>query len=252
MKKQNNEEEINLNDYKNHIDVIKKDIGELNQKEESTKIKNTEKLSERDILERKSTTLSIQLKTEIELKEVYNQKISSLSDSLNSLKIEYEKLLIQIGDKPKDSLSIENSKIIDSIEANNIEKKLKGIIRNKCFDGIEENFNPINFHEKCDDSALLVLLKTDKKERIGAFTRVSFEGLEIKRDPSTVIFNIDTDIYYPLGSSQYFTIVCDPYELPQFGVDLQMKSNGQGITLFYISIFISHPSIIKYPIFNNL
>ena len=28
------------------------------------------------------------------------------------------------------------------------------------------------------------------------------------------------------------TIVCDPNELPQFGADLQIKSNGQGINSF--------------------
>jgi hypothetical protein len=232
LKKQNAEDEINLNDYQNQLNILKNEIGQMNKEEESTKIKNTDLISERDALERKSTTLSTQLKTGMELKEIYTQKISSLSILLNSLKIEYEKLLEQRGDNPEDSLSIKNSKIINSFEAKNIEKRLAGTIRNKCFDGIEENFNPINFHEKCDDSALLVLIKTDKKERIGAFTRVSFEGLEIKRDPSTVLFNIDLGNYYPLANSEYSTIVCDPNELPQFGVDLQIKYNGQGINSF--------------------
>ena len=232
IKKQNTEDEINLINFQNQLDVIKSDIEEKNKIEEEAKKKNTEIISERDSLERKSTTLSQQLKTEMELEEVYKQKISSLTTLLNSLKIEYEKLLEQRGDIPDDSSSIENSKIINSIEALTIEKKIKGKIKNKCFDGIEDNYNPLYFHEKCDNSPLLVLIKTNKKERIGAFTKVSFEGLEIKRDPSSAIFNIDDGIYYPVANPEYSTIVCDPNELPQFGVDLQIKSNGQGINSF--------------------
>ena len=102
----------------------------------------------------------------------------------------------------------------------------------KCFDGVISNFNPFIFHEKCDGSAILVLIKTDNNERIGAYTRVSLEGLEIKQDPSTVIFNIDNNKYYNLENSEKPIIVCNPNELPQFGVDLQIKSNGEGINSF--------------------
>ena len=56
--------------------------------------------------------------------------------------------------------------------------------------------------------------------------------MEIKRDPSSAIFNIDDGIYYPVANPEYSTIVCDPNELPQFGADLQIKSNGQGINSF--------------------
>lgn len=213
---------------------MENEILELKKKEETTKKMNSEIISEREKLERQSTTLSIQLKTEIELKEIYDQKISSLTILLESLKKEYEKLLEQKGDKKdvEDALSIKNSKIINSIEAFTIEKKIKGTIEKKCFDGVEEKFNPIVFHNKCNDSPLLVLVKTDNKERIGAFSKVSMTGLEIKKDPTTLLFNIEQGKFYGLASQEYLTIVCDPNELPQFGVDLQIKSNGQGINSF--------------------
>ena len=153
---------------------------------------------------------------------------------LESLKKEYEKLIEKRGNKKneEESLSVENSKIINSIEAFTIEKKIKGKIGKKCFDGIEDKFNPIIFHKNCDGNPLLVFVKTDNKERIGAFSKVSMTGLEIKRDSSTFLFNIEQGKFFALASPEYLTIVCDPNELPQFGVDLQIKSNGQGINSF--------------------
>jgi hypothetical protein len=232
-KKQNMEDEKNLNEFQNQIDKIKNEIKEITEKEESIKAKNNDIISERDKYERQSTTLSMQLKTETELKEIYQQKISSLSTLLNSLKIEYDKLKEQTGNiQDEDNLSIDNSKIINSIEALTIERQIKGKIKDKCFDGEEDNFDPVLFHKKCDKSAVLVLIKTNKKERIGAFTRVSFEGTEVKRDPSSVLFNINNGKFYHLANSEHSVIICDPNLLPLFGVDLQIKSNGQGINSF--------------------
>ena len=235
IKNTNLEEEINLSKLQEQMEIIENQIIILNKNEEKIKKKNEEIKLEKSNLEKQSANLNTQLKTEIELKDVYNQKISSLTNLLESLKIEYEKLLEQKGDKKdedEDTLNIKNSNIINSIEAFNIEKTIKGKINKKCFDGKDDNYNPIIFHEKCDGSPLLILLKTDNKERIGAFTKLSFEGLEIKRDPSTALFNIDQGKFYALASPEYCTIVCDPNELPQFGVDLQIKSNGQGINQF--------------------
>jgi hypothetical protein len=232
-KKQNMEDEKNLNEFQNQIDKIKNDLKEINEKEESIKAKNNDIITERDKYERQSTTLSVQLKTETELKEIYQQKISSLSTLLNSLKIEYDKLKEQTGNiQDEDNLSIDNSKIINSIEALTIERQIKAKIKDKCFDGEEDNFDPVLFHKKCDKSAVLVLIKTNKKERIGAFTRVSFEGTEVKRDPSSVLFNINNGKFYHLANSEHSVIICDPNLLPLFGVDLQIKSNGQGINSF--------------------
>ena len=204
------------------------------KKEVEIKSKNKKTIEERDKFEKQNTALSTQLKTEMELKEVYLQKISSLTTLLESLKVEYEKLLEQKSGNTDDDdpLSVKNSKIINAIEAASIEKKIKGTITEKCFDGVEDKFNPEIFHNKCDKSPIVILVKTDSKERIGAFTQVSSEGLEIKRDTSSVIFNIDNGKYYSLANPEYFTVVCDPNELPQFGVDFQIKSNGQGINSF--------------------
>ena len=233
IKNQNFEESINLINFQDQMNSIKNEIIIKNKTEGQIKKKNEEIKLEKDKLEKQGANLNTQLKTEIELKDVYNQKISSLTNLLESLKKEYAKLLEQKDKKDdEDNLNIKNSNIINSIEAYNIEKTIKGKITQKCFDGKDDNFNPIIFHEKCDGSPLLVLLKTDNKERIGAFTKISFEGLEIKRDPSTALFNIDQGKFYALASPEYSTIVCDPNELPQFGVDLQIKSNGQGINQF--------------------
>ena len=231
MKNKNNEQELTLSKIHSNINILQDEIKIKNKDKENAQKMKGEMSAEKEKLEKQNATLSSQLKKETELKEVYEQRISSLKALLSSLKIEYEKLLEQ-KDENKDEDTIEKSKIINQIEAYGIEKSIKGTIGKKCFDGGKDNFNPIIFHEKCDGNAVLVLLKTDNNERIGAFTQVSFEGLEIKRDPFTLLFNIDKGKSYELASSEYSTIVCDPNELPQFGVDLQIKSNGQGINSF--------------------
>ena len=231
MKNKNSEQELTLSKIHTNINILQNEIKMKNKDKQNAQKMKEEISAEKEKLEKQNATLSSQLKKETELKEVYEQRISSLKALLSSLKTEYEKLLEQ-KDESKDEDTIKKSKIINQIEAYGIEKSIKGTIGKKCFDGGNDNFNPVIFHEKCDGNAVLVLLKTDNNERIGAFTQVSFEGLEIKRDPSTLLFNIDKGTSYELASSEYSTIVCDPNELPQFGVDLQIKSNGQGINSF--------------------
>jgi len=229
---QNQEEQINYSKLINEINIMDEDVKQIEQRKKTIEDQNSEIISQRKELEEESAELSQQLKTEMELKEdVYDKKISSLTELLESLQKEYQKLLEQKNGQKKES-SIESSKIISSIEAMQIEKMFKATIKEKCFDGIEDQFSPEAFHKRCDKNPVLVLIKTDRDERIGAFTKASFDGFAIKRDPSTALFNIDKGDYYPLASPEYSTIVCDPNELPQFGVDLKIKSNGQGINSF--------------------
>jgi len=229
---QNQEEQINYSKLINEINIMDEDVKQIEQRKKTIEDQNSEIISQRKELEEESAELSQQLKTEMELKEdVYDKKISSLTELLESLQKEYQKLLEQKNGQKKES-SIESSKIINSIEAMQIEKMFKATIKEKCFDGIEDQFSPETFHKRCDKNPVLVLIKTDRDERIGAFTKASFDGYTIKRDPSTALFNIDKGDYYPLASPEYATIVCDPNELPQFGVDLKIKSNGQGINSF--------------------
>jgi len=225
------EGEMNLNKLENEINIMSEDVNQVEKRKKTIEDQNSQIISQKKELENESTSLSQKLKTETELKDVYDQKISSLNTLLESLKKEYEKLLEQKGGQKKESV-IESSNIINSIEAMQIEKVFKGTISEKCFDGNEDNFDPDTFHKRCDKSPVLVLIKTDNDERIGAFTKASFDGLEIKRDISSALFNIDSGKYYPLASPEYTTIVCDPNELPQFGVDLKIKSNRQGISSF--------------------
>lgn len=234
IQSQNKEEEVNLFELQDKVESMKKDLKNLSQKDEEIKNKNSQLISEKNKLEKESSQLTSQLKTEMELKNVYEQKITSLTALLESLKVEYNKLLENKGDKKEeeDPLNIINSKIINSIEVANIEKIIKGTISKKCFDGVEDKFNPNIFHNKCDYSPILVLIKTDNNERIGAFTKVSLDGLEIKRDPSTALFNIDNGKFYALANPEYSTILCNPEELPHFGIDLQIKTNGEGINSF--------------------
>ena len=233
VKNKNQEEEMNLNKFKNQINVIRKDIYNIKNQEERIKMGNKDIINQRNDLEKKSTSLSIQLKTLYELKNVYDEKISSLTVLLKNLEIEYNKLLEQKGgEENEDKSSIKFSKIVNSMEAFDIEKKIKGTIADKCFDGPENNYSPKIFHEKCDKSALLILIKTEDNKRLGAFIKVSSDGLEIKKDSDSALINIDEKKYFYVQSTDYTTIVCDPNELPQLGVDLQIKKSGKIINLF--------------------
>ena len=230
VKMKNNDEEMDLNRYKNQNNIIRNDINDMMSKEEKAKKENQEIITQRDELEKKSTSLSIQLKSEYELKDVYEQQISSLQTLLNNLKIEYNKLKEQ--KEEEDKSPIKSSKIIATFEAFLIEKEMKGTIGDKCFDGVENNYSPKIFHEKCDKSPLLILIKTDSNKRIGAFMKESSDGLEIKKDLASFLFNIDKVKFFHIGSNEYTTIVCDPDNLPQIGLDLTIKTNGKGLNRF--------------------
>ena len=93
---------MNLNKFKNQINVIRKDIYDVKNKEERAKMENKDIINQRDDLEKKSASLSVQLKKEYELKDVYDQKISSLTVLLDNLKIEYNKLIEQNGGENQD------------------------------------------------------------------------------------------------------------------------------------------------------
>ena len=232
VKNKNQEEEMNLNKFKNQINVIRKDIYDKKNKEERIKMENRDIINQRDDLEKRSSSLSIQLKTHYELKEVYDQKISSLTVLLDNLKIEYKKLIEQKGQEKDDKSDIKSSKIISSIEAFNIEKRIKGTIANKCFEVTENNYSAKLFHENCDNSALLILLKTTDNKRLGTFIKVSSDGLVIKKDSDSALINIDEDQFFYVRNKDYITIVCDPNEFPQLGLDFKIKKNGEGTVHF--------------------
>lgn len=242
VKNRNTEEEMDLNKFRNQINVIKNDIQGISKQEDDKKKLNKEIKAERDKLEKQSTSLSLQYKAEYGNKYMYEQRIASLTTLLHTLKTEYEQLKQKQQDKEENILNIRNSKIVASGEAFNLEKTIGGTIGDKCFDGPENNYSPKTFHENCDNNALLILIKTDDDKRIGAFIRVSSDGLQIKTDPSSLLINIDTGKYYGVREPDYATIVCDPNELPQIGVDLKIKTDGKGINMFPLNYGTSYDS----------
>ena len=97
VKNRNQEEELNLNNFKNQINVIRKDIYDVRNKEERAKMENKDIINQRNDLEKQSSSLSVKLKTIYELKDTYDEKISSLSALLANLKVEYNKLIEEKG-----------------------------------------------------------------------------------------------------------------------------------------------------------
>ena len=91
LRTQNKQEEMKLSESQSQNSIIKNELSMLNTKEKNTKKTNLELISEKEKLEKQSASLNTQLKTESELKEVYEQKISSLTTLLESLEKEYKK-----------------------------------------------------------------------------------------------------------------------------------------------------------------
>ena len=56
--------------------------------------------------------------------------------------------------------------------------------------------------------------------------------MEIKKDLSSASINIDDNKYFYVQNDEYTTIVCDPKQLPQIGLDLKIMTNGQGRNMF--------------------
>lgn len=228
------EEQEKINERKEQIEKIKQELDPKKINYENLLQEYKQKEEQRNILEKKSASLSLQLKTETELEDVYQQKISSLNNLLSSLKKEYQKLLEQNKNEENDDnhFFIDSSKIINEKESENIKQMINCEIKEKCFDFKKNGFDSKKFHDQCDGSGILVLLETENKERIGAISSVSFDGNQKKQDPRSALFNIDDQKFYILADSEYFTIICDQQKFPQFGNDFIISNDGTFINNF--------------------
>ena len=96
----------------------------------------------------------------------------------------YQKMLQRF-----DDLSINNSNIITDLS----EFKLltNSEILSKCYDSIVYDFNINRFHENCDGYPLLILIKTEKSEKIGAFTSITNEGIKKINDEKSMLINFN-------------------------------------------------------------
>ena len=134
----------------------------------------------------------------------------------------YQKMLQRF-----DDLSINNSNIITDLS----EFKLltNSEILSKCYDSIVYDFNINRFHENCDGYPLLILIKTEKSEKIGAFTSITNEGIKKINDEKSMLINFNQNEYFLIDKNNEECYVYSHFdEFPKFGNDLIIHTNGTG------------------------
>ena len=134
----------------------------------------------------------------------------------------YQKMLQRF-----DDLSINNSNIITDLS----EFKLltNSEILTKCYDSIVYDFNINRFHEYCDGYPLLILIKTETSEKIGAFTSITNEGIKKINDEKSMLINFNQNEYFLIDKNNEECYVYSHFdEFPKFGNDLIIHTNGTG------------------------
>lgn len=171
--------------------------------------------------------------------EIYKEKNQTFLNSLNEEKDNLSSLksiLMEILDKvytieeKKEGLNnrkINSSKVYKDL--NKFESLTLKKVKNKCYDSIVYDFSPKMFHENCDGSPILILIKAKNDERIGAYTSISSEGYQNNKDDESMIINFDNDNYfkYSQEATNKFPIYCNPDNFTRFGDDLIIYNDGK-------------------------
>ena len=212
-----NNEKISKNDLINNISFTNNEISNI-QSEYDMK-----KTAYFKLLYNKNDLLAHQ--------EFINNKIENIKkfSKEEDLKLEIfqKKFLCQKMLQRFDDLSINNSNIITDLS----EFKLltNSEILTKCYDSIVYDFSVNRFHENCDGYPLLILIKTEASEKIGAFTSITNEGKKKINDEKSMLINFNQNEYFFLDKNNVECYVYSHFdEFPRFGKDLIIHSNGTG------------------------
>ena len=231
-----------LNDLKSNIDeVIKKQkeaetnltslINELSKnKTEVEKVK-----SEYAALEKENDKL-LYTKNDLLAQKDYitnqiNYKLKSLKEDELKEEIEDKKLLLTQIKQRFEDLSIDNTNI--ELNVDNFQKFTESKILNKCYDSIVYGFHVNRFHENCDGYPLLILIKTKKGKKIGAFTSYSNDGNKNVNDEISCLINIDKNKYFLRNIDKNDCYVYSNIDaFPKFGNDLVIYRDGHAESNF--------------------
>ena len=155
-----------------------------------------------------------------------NYKSKSLKEDELKEEIENKKLLLKQINQRFEDLSIDNTNIEFNVD--NFQKFTESEILNKCYDSIVYGFHVNRFHENCDGYPLLILIKTKKGQKIGAFTSHSNDGNKNVNDEISCLINIDKNKYFLRNIDKKDCYVYSNIdEFPKFGNDLVIYRDGQ-------------------------
>ena len=154
-----------------------------------------------------------------------NYKLKSLKEDELKEEIEDKKLLLNQIKQRFNYLSIDNTNI--ELNVDYFQKFTESEILNKCYDSIVYGFHVNRFHENCDGYPLLILIKTKKGNKIGAFTSYSNDGSKNTNDEISCLINIDKNKYFLRNVDKNDCYVYSNIdEFPKFGNDLVIYRDG--------------------------
>lgn len=248
----------NLNDKTEELSNIDKTLNEMNKdisniEQKITLFENNKNLLLNDLAYLKNEMSNLQPKYAndknnyfkllykkndlIAQKEYINNKIlykekfmkeDEAKTELISKKNLYEKVLQRFND-----LSLSNSNILTNLRV--FEEITNSKILKKCYDSAVYGFNRVYmFHENCDGHPLLILIKTKKGEKIGAYTSITNEGIKNVKDENSILINFDTNknYYYYFNIDNKNNKDCVVYshydDFPKFGNDFIINTDGKG------------------------
>lgn len=197
-----------LSKNQTEVEKVKSEYAELEK--ENDKLLNTKNdlLAQKDYISNKINYKSKSLK-EDELKE----------------EIEEKKLLLEKIKQRFEDLSIDNTNI--GLNVDNFEKFTETEILDKCYDSVVYGFHVNRFHENCDGYPLLILIKTTKGKKIGAFTSYSNDGNKNVNDEISCLINIDKNKYFlrNIDKSECY-VYSNIDKFSKFGNDLVIYNDG--------------------------
>lgn len=199
---------------KTEAEIIKAEYANLEQINEKLKYKRN------DLLAKKEYILNL-----------INYKQKSLKEDELRIEIQEKQNLLQKMKQRFKDLSISNSNILTNAEY--FESLTDTEILNKCYDSEVYGFHVNWFHDNCDGYPLLILIKTKKGEKIGAFTSKPNNGIKNITDDKSLLINFDENKYFVsnIDDNKCF-VYCDVDMFPRFGNDLIIYRDGHGESKF--------------------
>ena len=204
----------------------------------SSETKISEKIKQKysELLSKKRQLISQKEELKNKTEQIINIKTRSVSEENNKLKEKFDNLkenkkLVEYKLK---NLNVKKSIIINKISVKHFETTIGRKILKKCYDNIVYGFDPKKFHNNCDGNSLLILIKTDKGIKLGAFISKKYENDSLIYDENSILLNLDSNVYYSLNKfgQGKKNIKYTKDEFPKFGDDLTINLNGEGYSKF--------------------
>lgn len=233
--KELNETNINIKELSDILEILKYNLTESNNTlnsliDEFEEINEEINITKSKINDLEEENELLALEMEQKMKELDNlTRISNLIDKIN----ETEQLL-EIIKSRFSNLNIDSSNIQNDVTE--FETLTSTSVKDKCYDSIVYGFNVERFYENCKGNPLLLLIKNDKKDKIGGYISDLNEERDSNEEDNSMIMNFDKNKYYNYNSNDKdkCAVFGTSNNFPMFGEDLIIYNEGSAQSNFPI------------------